>query len=135
MRIGYTIAGRSWMYTHAVPRAADLAPRHSVLKQWDLLEPLGIRAGDPAANPMEMARDVHAAAFVERRLREAGIDTHPLVVIHVSAGNPFRRWPAGVVRGADLPRSRGATRERRFVLTSGPSQAAAALWRSPPTPG
>ncbi len=44
-------------------------------------------------DPMEMARDVHAAAFVERRLREAGIDTHPLVVIHVSAGNPFRRWP------------------------------------------
>src|SRR5215510_1284108 len=39
-RIGYTIAGRSWMYTDVVPRAADLAPRHSVLSQWDLLAPL-----------------------------------------------------------------------------------------------
>src|SRR5690606_16921092 len=29
-RIGYTIAGRTWMYTHPVPRAADLMPRHSV---------------------------------------------------------------------------------------------------------
>src|SRR5262245_29966654 len=41
MRVGYGIAGRSWMYTHVVPRAAELTPRHSVLNQWDLLDPLG----------------------------------------------------------------------------------------------
>src|SRR5690606_13865991 len=29
-RIGYTIRGRTWMYTDAVPRTADEAPRHSV---------------------------------------------------------------------------------------------------------
>ena len=45
-RIGYAIAGRSWMYTTVVPRAADLAPRHSVVNQWDLLRPLGIEPGD-----------------------------------------------------------------------------------------
>jgi lipopolysaccharide heptosyltransferase II len=126
MRIGYVIAGRSWMYTHVVPRPADLGPRHSVLNQWDLLEPLGIPPGEPAANPMEMARDVHASAFVERRLREAGIDTHPLVVIHVSAGNPFRRWPAESFVGLISTLARRDP-ERRFVLTSGPSQADAAL--------
>ena len=125
-RIGYSITGRSWMYTHVVPRAADLTPRHSVLNQWDLLQPLGIPPADPVANPMEMARDIHGAAFVERRLREANIETHPLVVIHVSAGNPFRRWPAESFATLIC---KLATRDpqRRFVLTSGPSQADAAL--------
>jgi lipopolysaccharide heptosyltransferase II len=126
MRIGYTIKGRSWMYTHVVPRAADLTPRHSVLNQWDLLAPLGIPAADPVANPMEMPHDLHAAAFVERRLRDAEIDTNPLVVIHVSAGNPFRRWPPESFVSLIC---RLATRDprRRFVLTSGPSQADGAL--------
>ena len=36
-RIGYDIAGRRWMYTHTVPRARELRPRHSVVNQWDLL--------------------------------------------------------------------------------------------------
>jgi ADP-heptose:LPS heptosyltransferase len=97
-----------------------------VLNQWDLLEPLGIPAADPVANPMEMAHDLHAAAFVERRLREAGIDTNPLVVIHVSAGNPFRRWPAESFVGLICKLAKRDP-ERRFVLTSGPSQADAAL--------
>jgi lipopolysaccharide heptosyltransferase II len=125
MRIGYTIAGRSWMYTHVVPRAADLTPRHSVLNQWDLLAPLGISAADPAIDAMEIAEDADAAAAVERRLRDAGIAHHPLVVIHVSAGNPFRRWPAEsfVALVCDLVRH---DPRRRIVLTSGPSQADAA---------
>ena len=126
MRVGYTITGRSWMYTHVVPRAADLMPRHAVLNQWDLLQPLGVPAADPVVNPVEMADDIHAAAFVERRLRDASIETHPLVVIHVSAGNPFRRWPPESF--VELI-SRLSTRDpqRRFVLTSGPSQPDAAL--------
>ncbi|HEY6359696.1 MAG TPA: glycosyltransferase family 9 protein [Vicinamibacterales bacterium] len=126
MRIGYTIKGRSWVYTHVVRRAADLTARHSVLNQWDLLEPLGVGAADPAAHPMEMPHDHHAAAFVERPLREAGIETNPLVVIHVSAGNPFRRWPAEsfVTLVCDLVRH---DPRRRIVLTSGPSEAEAAL--------
>src|SRR5918996_1814535 len=119
MRIGYSITGRSWMYTHVVPRAADLTPRHSVLNQWDLLEPLGIPAVDPVANPMEMAHDLHAAAFVARRLREAGIETNPLVIVHVSAGNPFRRWPAESFV-ALIERLARRDPQRRFLVTSGP---------------
>ena len=68
MRIGYTIKGRTWMYTHVVPRAADLTPRHSVANQWDLLQPLGIDGGDPATDPVEMADDPDARARVARRL-------------------------------------------------------------------
>src|SRR5262245_44274092 len=34
-RIGYTIRGRSWMYTDVVARAPDLGARHSVANQWD----------------------------------------------------------------------------------------------------
>ena len=43
MRIGYAIAGRSWMYTHVViARPRDEAPRASVVNQWDLLTPLDV---------------------------------------------------------------------------------------------
>jgi len=127
MRIGYTIAGRSWMYTHVIPRAADLTPRHSVLNQWDLLEPLGIPPCDPAADPLDMPADPAAAGRVEQMLHAAGFQTgrHTLVVIHVSAGNPFRRWPAEAFASltADLVRRDS---NRWVVLSSGPSDRPAA---------
>jgi len=126
MRIGYTIAGRSWMYTHVVPRSPDLAPRHSVLNQCDLLAPLGIDGCDPDIDAYEMVEDPAAAARVDRRLRDAGIHPrHALVVIHVSAGNPFRRWPAAsfATLAASLA---GAGADRRVILVSGPSEHAAA---------
>ena len=120
-RIGYTTRGRTWMYTHPVPRPADLSPTHSVLKQWALLAPLGIDACEPARDAVEMTGDAAAVARVERRLADAGIlAANPLVVLHVSAGNPFRRWPpesfASVIVG--LVRRDPS---RRFVVTSGPS--------------
>lgn len=126
VRIGYTIAGRSWMYTHPVPRPPDLGPRHSVDKQWDLLAPLGIAPPDPCRDPVEIAEDPAAAARVDARLRALGIGPeHQIVVIHVSAGNPFRRWPAGAF--AELAaRLAAASGERRVVMTSGPSEAEAA---------
>ena len=126
MRIGYRIPGRSWMYTHRVARAGGLQPRHSVLNQSDVLAPLGIAACTPAAFPVEMADDDDATARVSTRLRELGVrPEHVLVVIHVSAGNPFRTWPEAhfteLVRGV-------TTRDSacRVVLTAGPSDRAAA---------
>jgi lipopolysaccharide heptosyltransferase II len=128
-RIGYDIKGRSWMYTRVVARPRELRPRHSVLNQWDLLQAIDGWPGtlpDPAANRVEMAPDAAAVADVERRLRSAGIDrSHELIVAHVSAGNPFRRWPepaftrliAGLASGSPA---------RRIILSSGPSDREAA---------
>jgi lipopolysaccharide heptosyltransferase II len=125
-RIGYRITGRSWMYTTVVDRSPDLSPRHSVLNQWDLLRPLGIDVCDPARDAVEMAEEPRAAAAVDTRLANAAIDaTHPLVLIHVSAGNPFRRWPAAAFEELVVGLARRDGR-RRIVLTSGPSDAAAA---------
>lgn len=125
-RIGYAIAGRSWMYTTVVPRAADLAPRHSVVNQWDLLRPLGIEPGAPDVDPVEVAESPAAAAAVEERLSAAGVTTaHPLVVIHVSAGNAFRRWPAPAFEDV-VVRLVERDPQRRVILTSGPSDAGAA---------
>ncbi len=45
-RIGYEIAGRSWMYTSRVGRARELRPRHSVVNQWDLLHAIDGWSGD-----------------------------------------------------------------------------------------
>src|SRR3954447_24745680 len=96
-RIGYVIQGRTWMYTRAVARPRTLRRRHSVVNQWDLLEaiegwPLG--APEPTGDAVEMPPDVAATARVDQRLHAAGIDPeHELIVAHVSAGNPFRRWP------------------------------------------
>src|SRR6185436_17903495 len=125
-RIGYTTRGRSWMYTHVVPRPEDLGPTHSVVKQWQLLTPLGIDACDPARDSVEMMPDAAAAASVAHRLADAGIGpSNPLIVLHVSAGNPFRRWPADAFASlvVELARRDSA---RRFMLLSGPSDEGAA---------
>jgi lipopolysaccharide heptosyltransferase II len=125
-RIGYAIPGRSWMYTNVVRRAPDLSPRHSVVNQWDLLEPLGIAVGSPRADPLEMAAPPAAAAGVDCRLREADVGPgERLVVIHVSAGNAFRRWPEDAFEQLVVGLVQRDPR-RRVVLTSGPSDAPAA---------
>ena len=126
MRIGYTIRGRQWMYTHVVNRAPDLGPRHSVLNQWDLLAPLGIGPADPARDAIEIAPEAKAALDVERRLQDLGIGAdHELAIVHVSAGNPFRRWPLESFIELVVGLA-SADRERRVLLTSGPSEQAAA---------
>jgi len=128
-RIGYDMPGREWMYTRTVPRARELRPRHSVLNQWDLLE--GIKDwpredADPARDAVSMPIDAEAARRIDDRLRAAGVaPDHQLIVIHVSASNPFRRWPepafAEVV--ASLVRQSPG---RRVILSSGPSDRLAA---------
>ena len=125
-RIGYDIKGRRWMYTTVVDRSPDLAARHSVVNQWDLLRTLDVGDCDPTRDAVEMAEAPRAMASVEARLAAAAIDaTHPLVLIHVSAGNPFRRWPAAAFEDLVVGLvERDA--HRRIVLTSGPSEAAAA---------
>ena len=94
------------MYTRVVAsRARDLRPRHSVANQWDLLEAIpgwtGGRGGSGRATAVEMpldpaadARDGGAAGA-----RRAWRPDDELIVLHVSAGNPFRRWPEAVLRG------------------------------------
>jgi ADP-heptose:LPS heptosyltransferase len=120
-RIGYTITGRTWMYTRAVPRARQLHPRHSVVNQWDLLVPLGIPALDPARDPVRMADDVRAGARIAERLASAGVASeHTLVVMHVSASNRFKRWPDESFVSLIVALARGDS-SRRIVLTSGPS--------------
>jgi lipopolysaccharide heptosyltransferase II len=128
-RIGYDVAGRQWMYTRTVPRPRELRPRHSVVNQWDLLGAIEGWPGDvpdPARDPVEMPLDPAADARVAARLLAHGIGGgEELVVAHVSAGNPFRRWPepAFVELVAALA---AASPRRRIVLSSGPSDRRAA---------
>jgi heptosyltransferase I len=128
-RIGYVIQGRTWMYTRSVARPRTLRQRHSVVNQWDLLEAIDgwpARSPEPALDPVEMAADPSAEARIEQRLRNAGIaPDDELIVVHVSAGNPFRRWPepAFITLVAGLAR---ASPRRRIILSSGPSDRGAA---------
>ena len=125
-RIGYDVVGRGWMYTTRVPRPRVLRPRHSVVSQWDVLLPLGIAPPNPETDAPEMPADAEATSRVARRLAEAaiGVDT-PVLVIHVSAGNPFRRWPSSSFVEL-VCRLASTDSTRRIILTSGPSDAAAA---------
>ena len=126
MRIGYRTAGRTWMYTHVIERSDDLLPRHSVAKQWDLLAPLGIDACEPARDATEMQGDPATEARSTRVLHDAGVGPlDPLILMHVSAGNPFRRWPpeAFAAVAVELARRDPA---RRVIVTSGPSDEGAA---------
>jgi lipopolysaccharide heptosyltransferase II len=129
VRIGYEIVGRTWMYTRAVPRPRALRRRHSVVNQWDLLEALnGWSSGAPSPthDAVEMAVDEAADSAVARRLEAAGVTpAHELVVVHVSAGNPFRRWPEPAFVSL-VSQLAAETPARRIVLSSGPSDRAAA---------
>ncbi len=126
VRVGYDIRGRSWMYTVRVPRPRHIRPRHAVLNQWDLLDALGVPTPDPGGTPVEMAPDPRAAASVAGRLTAAGVHAGDcLIVVHVSAGNPFRRW--GLERFVALVSALArADAGRRVVVTSGPSELGAA---------
>ena len=114
------------MYTRRIARPRELRPRHSVENQWDLLAPLGVAAPDRSAYPMEMPADPVMIDAVGDRLRRAGVAADAaLIVLHVSAGNPFRRWPAAhfVELIASLAT---ADPRRRVIVTSGPSESDAA---------
>ena len=126
-RIGYDLPGRRWCYTTRIRWTRSLVPpRHSVLNQWDLLAPLGIEAADRARHPATMPIDPVAEARVRSRLSAAGVTAAaPLIVMHVSAGNPFRRWPAAAFATVAAELAREDPR-RRVIVTSGPSEADAA---------
>jgi heptosyltransferase-1 len=135
-RIGYTVQGRSWMYTDVVARPRELRARHSVQNQWDLLEAIhapGSRNGgwpgaaaDPARDAVEMPVDPAADAAIEGRLAGVGITpAHELIVAHVSAGNPFRRWPEPAFTEVLVRLARGGPM-RRIIVSSGPSDREAA---------
>ena len=126
VRIGYEVIGRSWMYTRRVARPRELRPRHSVENQWDLLASLDVAPPDRSTYPMEMPADEVARAAVAARLAGAGVTAdQTLVVVHVSAGNPFRRWPAA--HFVDLAAALAADDPgRRIIITSGPSDGDAA---------
>lgn len=125
-RIGYEVVGRGWMYSTRVPRARELRARHSVENQWDLLTPLGVAPPGPDQHPVEMSVEASAQHAVVERLAAAGVaPTNPLVVIHVSAGNPFRRWPIDAF--AEVAAALASDpRAYTVVLTSGPSDRDAA---------
>jgi lipopolysaccharide heptosyltransferase II len=128
-RIGYDMPGRQWLYTKTVPRPRELRPRHSVLNQWDLLAALPGWPGtapDPAADAVEMPLDPAADQRIAERLGRAGVEPGDhIIVVHVSANNPFRRWPEPAFMELVAAIARGGP-NRRLVLSSGPSDRTAA---------
>jgi predicted lipopolysaccharide heptosyltransferase III len=129
VRVGYDVPGREWMYTRIFRRPRHRGPIHSVENQWDLLGTLDAALGappEPDRDRVEMPVDAEARVRVDRRLADYGIaDRSQVIVLHVSAGNPFRRWPEASF--ADLASSLASADDRRSVLvTSGPSDHAAA---------
>jgi ADP-heptose:LPS heptosyltransferase len=134
-RIGYDVHGRSWHYTQTVHRPRGLQPQHSVANQWELLTALKGWTGaaaDAGGFPAEMALDPAVDARIVARLAAVGIDSssplkarREVIVIHVSAGNPFRRWPETAFAALTTGLA-AADDRRRIILSSGPSDRTAA---------
>ena len=125
-RVGYEVSGRAWMYTQRVARPRELRPRHSVENQWDLLTAIGVPPPDRGRYPVVMPLVRDTATQVRQRLASHGVAPDArIVVMHVSAGNPFRRWPleAFASVAAALP---AVDARVRVIVTSGPSEADAA---------
>ena len=121
VRVGYDVSGREWMYTRVVGRSRDYAPRHSVLNQWDLIATVDEAFQDrptPDRNRLEMPVTEEARRSVDARLAALGVAAREeIVVVHVAAGNEFRRWPSH-----DFATVAGALAEgsaRRWVLVLG----------------
>ena len=129
VRVGYDVAGRAWMYTRVVPRSRTFLPRHAVENQWDLLaavDPALAARPDRARDRVEMVVDPASAAEAARKLALLGCPpTGRLSVLHVSAGNPFRRWPEAAF--AQLAADLAAHGDDCWVMvTAGPSDRTAA---------
>ena len=125
-RVGYDVPGRGWMYTTRVTRPREIRARHAVENQFDLLNAIGIPTPDAAYSPTEIAVDRADAAAVNERLASLGVrEDDELIVIHVSAGNPFRRWPPDAFASliAMLLRRRP---KRRVMVVAGPTDRDAA---------
>src|SRR4029078_9884172 len=75
----------------------------------------------------ELARDAGARARVLPGPRAAAVTSaNELIVVHVSAGNPFRRWPESAFATLVAGLASGSP-ARRGVLISGPSDREAAV--------
>jgi ADP-heptose:LPS heptosyltransferase len=87
-----------------------------------LLAVLGVSKPDRARYPVVMPVQTDTVAAVRARLAEHGVDPAArVVVMHVSAGNPFRRWP--IESFAAVAAALAATAPSvRVIVTSGPSE-------------
>jgi lipopolysaccharide heptosyltransferase II len=129
VRVGYDVPGRSWMYTRVVARPKGFRPRHAVENQWDVLslvDPESTRVVNPGDDRVEMPVDAEARQRTTDRLAALHVpDNHVVTVMHVSAGNPFRRWPE--TSFAQVAADIAARGSRSWVfVTAGPSDREAA---------
>ena len=130
-RVGYDVSGRSWMYTDLIPRPRGYAPRHSVLNQWDLLVPVDPAFGDPpdpARDRIEMPVDDRARASVAARVAALDVPADAeIVMLHVGAGNEFRRWPEESF--SQVAAALATDHDRRVVVVIGSAAESAAVER------
>ena len=126
-RIGYTVPGRSWMYTQAVARPRQLRPRHSVENQWDLLAAIGIDAPDRTLDSVEMPERADVRARVDARLAVERHRRGRPGSRHARERRATRSGAGRSIASRQWPRAWSRTIQPRFVvLTSGPSDAGAA---------
>jgi lipopolysaccharide heptosyltransferase II len=123
-RVGYDVPGRAWMYTDIVHRPRTYRPRHAVVNQWDLLAAVDAALASPPdrhRDRVEMAVPETARAELDRTLADWGLTpADRIVVMHVSAGNPFRRWPEASFAAVASALAGGEARAA-VLVTAGPS--------------
>lgn len=88
-RIGYLPKGKmSLFYNLAVDELSE--PVHEVISAFKLLRPLGIDGEPPEMVVKPSALGVER---VEDYLKSSGVDSRPLLAMHVSSRKPNNKWP------------------------------------------
>ncbi|MCG8429821.1 MAG: glycosyltransferase family 9 protein, partial [Candidatus Omnitrophica bacterium] len=90
-RVGYA-RKCGMLLTRRIAHTKQEGEKHELEYNFDLLEALGIHAGD---RRLRVAVNPRAAAWAGERLREAGIrDDAPVLAVHPAASCPSKIWPA-----------------------------------------
>jgi heptosyltransferase-1 len=92
-KVGYAIAGKSFLYDLRVPRRPEQGFLHSVQTHAALVRALGFEFPDASIPPLELPparpEDIDN---LDRLSRETGLAGSRYVALHIGAGNRFRDW-------------------------------------------
>ncbi|MFQ6108546.1 MAG: glycosyltransferase family 9 protein [Candidatus Aminicenantales bacterium] len=93
VKIGYKIQFRNFVYDKAIPRDRKNGHYHSVENHLNIVKAIGIPVRNIPSLSLPPAKQEETEK-IRKFIAENGLVGFKMVVLHISAGNEFRRWGA-----------------------------------------